>query len=163
MASFDIVSKVDGQTLENAINNLKKEILNRFDFQGTNTTIELDKKSNVLTVVTESDMKIQQVEDVLISKLLKQGIDPGCLDASKKHYASGDKIRKEINIKSGIDKETGKELIKLIKDSKIKVQAQIQDEQVRVTGKKIDDLQEVIALVRASGLKLPFQFVNMKA
>ncbi len=163
MASFDIVSKVDPQTLENAINNLKKEVLTRFDFQGSDTSIELDKKTNVLTITTDSDMKVGQVQDVLISKLLKQGIDPACLDSSKGHYASGNRVRKEITIRSGIDKETAKEVIKLIKESKLKVQAQIQDEQVRVTGKKIDDLQEVISLVRGSEMKLPFQFVNMKS
>lgn len=163
MPSFDIESKVDGQRLDNAINTLKKEILNRFDFQGSATEIELDKKENKITIVTENEMKVNQIQDVLISKMLKQGIDPQCLDSSKSHYASGDKIRKEITVKTGIDKETGKQIVKMIKDSKLKVQAQIMDDQVRVSGKKIDDLQEVIALMKGSSIALPLQFVNMRA
>lgn len=162
MASFDIVSRVDGQNLDNAINNLKKEILNRFDFQGTHTEIELDKKENRITVVTASEMKIDQIQDALISKLLKQNIDPSCLDASKEQYASGNMVRKELVIRTGIDKETGKKIVKQIKELKMKVQAQIMDDQVRVTGKSIDDLQEVIQALKSSELNLPLQFINMK-
>jgi cyclic-di-GMP-binding protein len=163
MPSFDIESKVDGQQLDNAINNLKKEILTRFDFQGSTTTIELDKKTNIITIVTENSMKIDQVQDVLISKLLKQSIDPRCLDGSKEQYASGDKLRKEITVKSGIDKETAKKIIKLIKESRLKVTAQINDDQVRVTGKKLDDLQSVIEMVKSADLGMGFQFLNMRA
>ena len=162
MPSFDIESKVDDQQLDNAINNLKKEILNRFDFQGTNTSIDLDKKSRRILFVTESEMKIKQMEDSLISKLLKQKIDPSALDATKPHYASGNMVRKEIQVKAGIDKETGKKMVKMIKSAKIKVQAQIMDDKLRVTGKKIDDLQAVIRLLKEGKLGLPLQFVNMK-
>lgn len=162
MASFDIESKVDEQNLDNAVNNLKKEILNRYDFQGSNTSIELDKKTNTITFVTESDMKIRQLEEALISKLMKQKIDPNALDASKEHYSSGNMVRKEIIVRSGIDKDTGKKIVKLVKGSKIKVQAQIMDNKVRVNGKKLDDLQAVIQLVKGADLGLPFQFVNMK-
>lgn len=162
MASFDIESKVDEQSLDNAVNNLKKEILNRYDFQGSKTTIELDKKSMRITFLTESDMKIRQLEEALISKLMKQKIDPSALDASKEHYASGNMVRKEIQVRSGIDKEMGKKIVKLIKGSKMKVQAQIMDNKVRVTGKKLDDLQAAIQLVKGAKLGLPFQFVNMK-
>lgn len=162
MASFDIVSRVDGQNLDNAINNLKKEILNRFDFQGTHTEIELDKKDNRITVVTASEMKIDQILDVLISKLLKQQIDPSCLDSTKEQYASGNMVRKELVIRTGIDKETGKKLVKQIKGMKAKVQAQIMDDQVRVTGKSIDDLQSVIQELKTNGPGIPLQFINMK-
>ena len=162
MASFDIESKVDEQNLDNAVNNLKKETLNRFDFQGSNTTIELDRKALKISILTESDMKLRQVEEALISKMMKQKIDPSALDSSKEHYASGNMVRKEIQVRSGIDRDTAKKMVKLIKGSKLKVQAQVMDDKVRVTGKKIDDLQSVISLVKGSDLGLPFQFVNMK-
>jgi len=162
MASFDVESKVDDQSLDNAVNNLKKEILNRYDFNGSKTQIELDKKTHLISILTESDMKVRQIEEALISKLLKQKIDPSALDASKEHYASGNMVRKEIMVKRGIDRDTGKKMVKLIKGSKLKVQAQIMDDKLRVTGKKIDDLQSVMALLRSSDLGLPLQFVNMK-
>ena len=163
MPSFDVVSEVDLQTLDNAINNLKKEILNRFDFQGSQTEIDLNKKDYSLHVVTENDMKMRQIEETLISKLMKQGIDPKCLDFGKEHYASGKLIKKDIQIKNGLDKEMAKKIVKLIKESGLKVQAAIQDEQVRVTGKKIDDLQQVIQELKKSDLDVPLQFTNMKS
>jgi cyclic-di-GMP-binding protein len=162
MASFDIVSKVDAQSLDNAINNAKKEILNRYDFSGSATTIDLEKKTNQITVVTENDMRLKAIQDVLITRLMKQNIDASCLDFGKEEYASGNMIRKEIKIKEGIDKETAKKIVKKIKDSKMKVEASIMDEQVRVTGKKIDDLQAVIALMRNEDVGQPLQFVNMR-
>lgn len=162
MASFDIESTLDQQSLDNAINNLKKEILNRFDFQGSATQIELDKKNNTISFLTESDMKIRQLEQALISKLMKQKLDPQALDASKEHYASGNMVRKEIRVKAGIDKETGKKMVKLIKGSKLKVQAQIMDDKLRVTGKKLDDLQGAMQLLRGASLGIPLQFTNMK-
>ena len=162
MASFDIESTVDDQSLDNAVNNLKKEILNRYDFNSSKTTLEHDKKAKILNILTDSDMKVRQIDDAFISKLMKQGIDPGALDASKEHYASGNMVRKEIYVKSGIDKETGKKIIKLIKGSKLKVQAQMMDEKLRVTGKKIDDLQKVIQMLRGEDRGIPLQFRNMK-
>lgn len=163
MPSFDIVSKIDAQTLDNAINNLKKEILNRFDFQGTGTTIELDKKNKRLEIVTLSDMKIDQIRDVMISKLMKQGIDPRCLDFGKEHYASGKMVRKDVTIREGIDKDQARKLNTLIKQSGLKVTSQIMDDTIRVTGKKIDDLQEVIQMLRTANLDFPVQFTNMKS
>lgn len=162
MASFDIVSKVDLQTLDNAINNLKREILNRYDFRGTDTTIELNKGNNELEAVSVSDMQIRQIEESLISKLMKQGIDPKCLDGKDIESAFGSQVRKKWIIRAGISKEDAKKIIKLIKGSKSKVQAQIMDDQVRVTGKKIDDLQGVISLLKGQNLDFPLQFVNMK-
>ncbi len=163
MPSFDIESTVDSQRLDNAINTLKKEILNRFDFQGSQTEIDLDKKNNRISFLSDSEMRIRQIEDVLISKLLKQKIDPQALDATKPHYASGNMVRKEIQVKAGIDRDTAKKMVKMIKSSKLKVQAQIMDEKLRVTGKKIDDLQAAIKFLKEAKLGIPLQFVNMKS
>lgn len=163
MASFDIVSEVDLQALDNAINNLKKEILNRFDFQGSQTEIELVKKEMLLKVLTESEMRMKQIEDVLISKLIKQGIDARSLDMGNSHEASGKMVRKEIKIRSGLEKEAAKKLIKIIKDHGLKVQAAIMDDKIRVTGKKIDDLQAVIQYFRQNPFEVPLQYENMKS
>jgi cyclic-di-GMP-binding protein len=163
MASFDIVNKVDHQTLDNAMNVAKKEILTRFDFKDSKSSIELDKKGMVINIVTENDMRLDSIIDVIRNRMVKQKIDPSALDESKEHYASGSMIKKEVKIKEGIDKETAKKIVKNIKDSKLKVQAQIMDDQVRVTGKKIDDLQEVIALMRRGDFGVPLQFINMKS
>lgn len=163
MPSLDISSKVDIQTLDNTINVVKKEIMNRYDFKGAHVTIDLDKKAMLLKLEVESDMKLSQVEDVLISKSLKQGLDAKAFDMTKQHYASGKYVRKEISIHNGLDKDNAKKVVKLIKDSGLKVQAAIMDDVVRVTGKKIDDLQEVMAMLRNANLDLPLQFVNMKS
>jgi cyclic-di-GMP-binding protein len=163
MASFDIVSKVDPQTLENAINTVKKEIQTRYDFRDTKGEVELDKKTNILHLSFENSMRVGQVEDIIMSKMVKQGLEATALDFSAKEYPSGPMIKKDIKVRAGIEKETAKKIVKLIKDSNLKVQAAIQDDQVRVTGKKIDDLQDVIALMRRSDLGLPLQFVNMKS
>jgi uncharacterized protein YajQ (UPF0234 family) len=162
MPTFDIVSKIDSQTLDNAINNAKKEILNRFDFNDSKSTVELDKKTNEVTIVTENEMRLKAIEDSIISRMVKQGLDPKSMDFGKEQYASGSMIRKEIKIKEGIDKETAKKLVKSIKDSGIKVQASIMDDQVRVQGKKIDDLQAVIALCRKENFDQPLQYINMR-
>lgn len=162
MPTFDIVSKIDGQTLDNAINTAKKEILNRYDFNDSKSTIELDKKTNELTIVTENDMRLRAIEDTIISKMVKQHLDPESMDRGKEHYASGNMIRKEIKIKEGLDKETAKKIVKTIKDSGLKVQASIMDDQVRVQAKKIDDLQGVIALCRKESFGQPLQYINMR-
>lgn len=163
MPSFDIASKVDVQTLDNAINVAKKEISNRYDFKGTHVEIELDKKTLQLKLEVDSDMKLQQVEDVLLSKSMKQGLDAKCFDFSKDHYSSGKFVRKEVTIRNGIDKDNAKKIVKLIKDSGLKVQVAIMDDIVRVTGKKIDDLQDVIKLCNTANLDMPLQFTNMKS
>lgn len=162
MASFDIVSKVDVQSLDNAINVAKKEIITRWDFRDSKTQIELDKKNLTLQVVTETDMRLSTVEDILRSRLIKQKIDPLCLDFGKEQYASGNMLRKDIAIRQGIGKEDAKKIVKAIKDSGLKVQTQIMDDQVRVTAKQIDDLQAVIALCRQTDFGVPLQFDNMK-
>ncbi|RFZ95793.1 YajQ family cyclic di-GMP-binding protein [Mucilaginibacter conchicola] len=162
MPSFDIVSKIDGQTLDNAINVAKKEILNRYDFNDSKSTVELDKKTNVITVVTENDMRLKAIEDSIISRMMKQNLDPKALDFGDEQSASGNMIRKEIKIKEGLDKEAAKKVVKKIKDSGLKVQASIMDDQVRVTAKKIDDLQAVISLCRGEDFGQPLQYINMR-
>lgn len=163
MPSFDISSKVDLQTLDNAVNIAKKEIDNRFDFKGTHVSFELNKKDMTIAIEVESDMKLQQLEDVLLTKAMRQGLEAKCFDMSKEHTASGKYVRKTIAIRNGIDKENAKKIVKLIKDSGSKVQAAIMDDIIRVTAKKIDELQAVIQLCRTSDLELALQFVNMKS
>lgn len=163
MASFDIVNKVDGQLLDNSINIAKKEILNRFDFHGSKSEITLDKKAMLISILTEDTMRMESIIDIIRQRMIKQHLNPLCLDLGKEHAASGMMIRKEMKVKEGIDKDVARKIIKDIKDSKLKVQAQIMDDQVRVNGKKIDDLQAVIALMRQGSYELPLQFVNMKS
>ena len=163
MPTFDIVSKIDGQTLDNAINTAKKEILNRYDFHDSKSTIELDKKTNQITIVTENDMRLKAIKDSIISRMVKQQLDPKALDLDGNvQAASGNMLRKEIKIKEGLDKEAAKKIVKKIKDSGLKVQASIMDDQVRVQAKKIDDLQAVIALCRKDDFGQPLQYINMR-
>ena len=162
MPSFDIVSEIDQQLLDNSINIAKKEILTRFDFRDSKSEINLDKKALTITIVTEDEMRVNSIIDVIRAKMIKQRVDTSCLDLGKDQYASGSMIRKEIKIKQGIDKDTARKLIKDIKDSNMKVQAQIMEDKIRVTEKKIDKLQAVIALLRRGSYGLPLQFVNMK-
>lgn len=163
MPSFDIVSKVDSQTLDNAVNVTRKEITNRFDFKGSHVVIDLDKKSFVLSLEADSDMKMQQIIDVLISRSIKQGLDGQAFDLTKEGYQSGKVWKKEVPVRNGLKQEDAKKIVKMIKDSGVKVQAAIMDDIIRVSGKKIDDLQEVIAKCRNANFGIPLQFVNMKS
>jgi cyclic-di-GMP-binding protein len=163
MPSFDIVSKVDTQTLDNAVNTVKKEITNRFDFKDSHVNMELNKKDLALNVEVESEMKLDQLIDVLISRTMRQGLDANIYDLSKEPYQSGKVMKKEIPIRNGIKQEDAKKIVKLIKDSGIKVQAAIMDDIIRVTGKKIDDLQEVIQKTKEASLGIPLQYINMKS
>jgi len=162
MPSFDIVSKVDAQTLDNAVNVTTKEITNRFDFKGSHVIINLDKKEYLLKVETEGEMKMRQLIDVLINRAHKQGVAPEAFDLSKEGSQSGKVWKKEIKVRNGLAQDDAKKIVKLIKDSGKKVQASINDDLVRVTGKKIDDLQDIIQLCKNSGLGIPLQFVNMR-
>ncbi len=163
MPSFDIVSKIEHQNLDNAINVARKEIQNRYDFHGSKTEIELDKKNLNIHIVTENDMRMKAIQDVLIARMMKQHLDPSCLDFGKELYASGNMVKKDIKVKEGIDKETAKKIVKDIKASGLKVQASIMDDIIRVTSKKIDDLQSVIQLCRQGSYGLPLQYINMKS
>ena len=162
MPSFDIVSKVDLQTLDNAINTVEKEIKNRFDFKGNHVVIDLNKKDLKLNLEADSEMKLNQIVDVLISKSMKQGLASEIYDLKKEPYQSGKVVKKEIPVRNGISQEDAKKIVKLIKDEKFKVQASIMDDIVRVSGKKIDDLQAVIQASKGWNLGLALQYVNMK-
>jgi uncharacterized protein YajQ (UPF0234 family) len=163
MPSFDLVSKVDLQTLDNAVNVVSKEITNRFDFKGSHVVIDLNKKDFKLNLESDSEMKLQQIIDVLISRSMKQGLAAEIYDFSKEPYVSGKVTKQEVPVRNGIKQEDAKKIVKLIKDSGLKVQAAIMDDIIRVTGKKIDDLQEVIAASKTWNLGLALQYVNMKS
>ena len=164
MASFDIVNEINYQEVDNAVNQTAKEIGTRFDFRGGQSSIEFDKLAKKVKVLADDELKLRSIHQLFEQRMVKRGIDIRLLEYGKEEQASGNVIRQEIALKNGIDKEEAKKIMKIIKDSKIKVQAQIQDEQIRVTGKKIDDLQATIALLRASSdIGLPLQFVNMRS
>ena len=163
MPSFDFVSKVDAQALDNAINVTSKEISNRFDFKGSHVVIDLNKKEFKINIETEDDMKMRQLIDVLISRAHKQGIAPEAFDFSKEAYQSGKTIKKEVSVRNGLRQEDAKKIVKQIKDSGLKVQAAIMEDIIRVTGKKIDDLQEVIKASKSWGIDIPLQFENMRS
>ncbi len=162
MPSFDIVSKVDVQALDNAVNVTNRELANRFDFRGSHLLIELDKKTFQLKLETEDDMKMGQLLDVLVNRAHKQGIAPEAFDMSKEGSQSGKIWRKEVKVRNGLAQEEAKKIVKLIKDGGLKVQASIHEDLVRVTGKKIDDLQAVIQQCRSANIGVPLQYVNMR-
>lgn len=163
MPSFDFVSKVDAQALDNAVNVTTKEITNRFDFKGSHVEIKLDKKEYKINLETDDDMKMRQLLDVLVSRAHKQGIAPEAFDLSKEGSQSGKVWKKEVMVRNGLKQEDAKKIVKQIKDSGLKVQASINDDIVRVTGKKIDDLQEVIQASKGWELGVPLQFENMRS
>ncbi|MBK9416294.1 MAG: YajQ family cyclic di-GMP-binding protein [Flavobacteriales bacterium] len=163
MPSLDILSKVDIQMLDNAINVVKREIDTRYDLRGTNTTIELDKKALTIRLSTDDHMKLDSVLDVLLERSGKQKVDVRSYDLSEEPVPSGKSLYRIIKVKQGIERETAKKIVKAIKESGLKVQPQIMDDMIRVTGKKIDDLQEVMALCREQDFDVPLQFDNMKS
>lgn len=163
MPSFDIVSEIDLQELDNAVNQVCKEMSTRFDFKSGKSSIDLDRKIPQIKILADDDMKLRAIHQILEIKMAKRSLDLSCLDYGKEDEASGAGIRQIVTIRSGIDKESAKKITKIIKDSKLKVQAQIQDEQVRVVGKKIDDLQEVMSTLKTSNVGLPLQFINMRS
>ncbi|HTC01019.1 MAG TPA: YajQ family cyclic di-GMP-binding protein [Ferruginibacter sp.] len=163
MPSFDFASKVDLQTLDNAINVVNKEITNRFDFKGSHVLIELNKKDFKVNLEADSEMKIDQITDVLISRSMKQGLAAEVYDLSKEAHQSGKIVKKEVPVRNGIKQEDAKKIVKLIKDSGLKVQAAIMDDIIRITGKKIDDLQEVIQASKGWNIGIALQQINMKS
>lgn len=163
MPSFDLVSKVDLQTLDNAINVTAKEITNRFDFKGSHVVIDLNKKEFKVNLEADSEMKINQIIDVMISRSMKQGLAGEIYDLSKEPFQSGKVVKKEVMVRNGIKQEDAKKIVKHIKDSGLKVQAAIMDDIIRVTGKKIDDLQDVIQASKGWGMGIPLQYINMKS
>lgn len=163
MASFDIVNKIEEQNIDNAINTAKRELLNRYDLSGTDSTLEWDRKGNTITIISDTEMHVGAIEDILLARMIKQHVDAKTLDMSNEILPSGKTMRKILPIRSGIDKEAAKKIIAKIKESKLKVQASIMDDKIRVTAKQIDDLQKVITLCRSSDFEVPLQYDNMKA
>lgn len=160
MPTFDIVSEVDKQELRNAVEQANKEVTGRFDFKGSDARIE--QAEYVLSLYADDDFKLDQVFDILIGKLAKRGIDVRCLDRAKVEKISGNKVKQQITVKTGVETELAKKIVKLVKDSKLKVQASIQGEAVRVSGAKRDILQETIALVKKGIADFPLQFQNFR-
>lgn len=159
MASFDVVSEIDEHELSNAVDQANREIGNRFDFKGSDAKIELSETA--MTLEADSDFQIQQMQPIILQKLTKRGIDISCLSHGE-IQTSGQKARQELGIKKGIDKEIAGKIVKAVKGSKMKVQAAIQGDQVRITGKKRDDLQSAIAMLKASEFDLPLQYINFR-
>jgi len=159
MPSFDVVSKVDHHEIMNAVDQANREVCTRFDFKGTNTKIELDKTK--ITLIAPSDFQLKQLDEILRNKLAKRKIDVRSLDY-KEPSIKLNEATQEVEIKQGVDSENAKKVVKLIKEANLKVQAAIQGDQIRVTGKKKDDLQAVIALLRQAKLALPVQFENFR-
>lgn len=162
MASFDIVNEINAQEVDNAVNNTLKEISTRYDFRGLHTEVTYHKNENRIHLVAAENMKMQAVKEMLIKNFVKRGIDSKVLDFDKEEGTSQGHLKMDVALKEGIDRETAKKIVKEIKDLKLKVQPQIQDEQVRVTGKKIDDLQAIIAHLKSKDMGVPLQFTNMK-
>ncbi|MEW5790551.1 YajQ family cyclic di-GMP-binding protein [Thermithiobacillus tepidarius DSM 3134] len=160
MPSFDVVSKVDLQEVDNAVNQTMKEIGTRYDFKGSKAKVERNEEELLLSA--EDDYKLGQLLDLLSTRLVKRGIDLKALDLGKVENAAGNTVRQKIKVKVGVETETGKKIIKHLKDTKLKVQASIQGDQVRVTGKSRDDLQAAIAELRGQDFNLPLQFVNFR-
>ena len=160
--SFDIVSEVDFQEVDNAINQATKEIQQRYDLKESHTEIVLNKKDKLITLNTKDDYSRKQSIDILQSKFIKRGISIKALKMQEPEPAAGGRLKQTINLQSGISKENAKLITKMIKDTKLKVNAQIQDEQVRVTASKIDDLQSIIKIVKEADLDFPVQFTNYK-
>lgn len=163
MPSFDAVNEIDIQEVDNAVNNTIKEIQNRYDFKGFNTEVEFNRKTKGISVTTADSMKIKAVREMLVTNFIKRGLSPKSLEFNDPEGTSHGGLKITVAIREGIDKENAKKIVKLIKDSKLKVQASIHDDKVRVNGKKIDDLQEVISLLRGADLEVPLQFINMKS
>lgn len=162
MPSFDIVSEIDMQEVRNAVENATRELSTRWDFRNVPASFELNEKSQSIKATSESDFQVQQLIDIMREKLLKRGIEGGALDVPEEFEHSGKTYSVEAKLKQGIETTQAKKIVKLIKDSKLKVQAQIQGEQIRVTGKSRDDLQGVMALIRGGNLGQPFQFTNFR-
>ncbi len=164
MPSFDISSEMDWQELDNAVNQATKELLSRYDFKSIKTEIKVDTKAKTLTLWVSEEEKLDAMKDILQTKFIKRGISLLCFDYKDKETAFGGSVRQLVNVMAGIPKEKAKDIIAKIKESKLKVQAQIQDEQVRVTGKNRDDLQDAIALLKSEQdqLKVPMNFGNFR-
>jgi len=160
MPSFDIVSEVNLSEVDNAIQNVMREIAVRYDFKGSKSTVEHE--DGVIKVFADDDLKLKQMQEILRGNLHKRGVEPGQLDYQKTESAAGQSVRQNITLKAGIDKETAKKIVKAIKGAKLKIQVSIQGDSLRVTGKKRDDLQQAIQFVKNLGYEQPFQYKNFR-
>ncbi len=163
MPSVDVVSKVNLQALDNAINNVKREISTRFDFKNVKSEITLDRKDKYIHIVTGDVWKVKAVTEILIGQCVRFKVDPKCLDLKETEPTSHGTAKMDVQIKEGIPRETCQKMVKYIKSLKIKVQPAVQDDKVRITGKQIDDLQKIMQLLREQDYDIPLQFVNMKS
>jgi len=161
-SSFDIVSEINLQEMDNAVNQAVKEITTRYDFKGTAASLEFDRKAKELTLTADAEPQLESVRKVLVEKMIKRGVDPKALDPQKFEQATHKTIRQKVKLKSGIDKDTAKTIQKAIKDLKLKVNAAIQGEALRVSSSKKDDLQAVIQHLRANPPGIPLQFTNYR-
>lgn len=163
MPSFEIEAKPDLQKIDNLINTVKREIDNRYDFRAYHTTIELDKKQKLVKIETDYALGIEQIEELLLTRASKQGVNIYAFDRTMEPYPSGKMMKKEIKIVEGIAKEKAKKIVELVKKSGLKLQAQIMGDSIRVSGKNIDDLQKVMQLIKQdTEIKLPLEFTNFK-
>ena len=160
--SFDIVSKVDLQNLDNAVNNAMKEIKNRYDLKNTGATIELDKTASTVTLLSDVDFQLDQIAQILYQKMVKLGIDIKALKSKGREKASGDKVREAFTTINGIEQEVAKKIVKDIKDLKIKAQVVIQGDQIRISSKSKDDLQSIMGNIRQKDYGIALQFVNYR-
>jgi cyclic-di-GMP-binding protein len=160
MPSFDIVSEVDQVEVRNAVDQCNKEVTNRFDFKGSDSRVEIGDK--ILTVFADDEFKLGQVRDVLTGKLSKRGVDIRCLETGDAEKISGNKMKQAVTVRAGIEQDLGKKIIRMVKDSKLKAQASIQADTVRVSSSKKDTLQEVMQLIRKSVTDFPLQFKNFR-
>ena len=162
MPSFDVVSKFDMQELDNAVNMVKRDIANRFDFKGSSSDLELNKNENTIKLQADNDYQIKAIADMLEKRSISRKVSIKTFDYAPIEQAAGMSVRQIVKLKQGIDKENATKINKLIKSQKLKVQSQIQGDQLRVTGKKIDDLQKVIQIIKEENVSLPIQFINMR-
>ena len=160
MPSFDVVSRTDMPEVKNALNAMTKEISQRFDFKGSKSSAELSDET--ITLIADDDLKLRQLHDLLKTHLTRREVDAKALDMGTPEKASGNTLRQTVTIQQGLDQDTGKKISKAIKDNKMKVQASIQGDEVRVTGKKRDDLQQAMTLIKDLDIELPLQFVNFR-
>ncbi len=162
MPSFDIVSKINLQEVDNAVNSVMREIANRYDFKGAVFTLEFKTKDNLILVTADSEYRLGAIRDSLKVFATKRGIDPRAFDFQAEEKAGGNMMRQEVKLRNGIEQEIAKKIIKHIKDTKMKVQASIKGDEVRVDGKKRDDLQEAISLLKSASFEIPLQFINFR-
>ena len=162
MPSFDIVSKVDLQEIDNAVNSVLRELTNRYDFKGAKFSVELKTKENLINLHAEDEYKIGQIRDSLKVFAVKRGCDVKVFDFQKEEKAGGNSVRQEAKLRNGIEQEVAKKIVKQVKDSKLKVQASIRGDEVRIEGKKRDDLQDVMNLIKSTDYEVPLQFINFR-